>query len=79
MIKQSLLFVALVSFNNIALAHPEVLHSNSLYEQVMHLLTSPFHIATFVALVALLAVVTYKMRPKTKAKKVRHNDKKPRK
>ncbi len=80
MLKTSLIaFISLLFFSNSVFAHPEALQSNSLYEQMMHLLTSPFHISTFIALVVLLAFVTYKMRPKSKAKKVRHNDKKPRK
>lgn len=79
MIKNYLFFITLFSFSNTALAHSEALHSNSMYEQMMHLLISPFHSATFAVLVVLLAFITYKMRPKTKAKKVRHNDKKLRK
>ncbi len=80
MIKTPLItFISLLFFSNSVFAHPEALQSNSLYEQMMHLFTSPFHLGTFIALVVLLAFVPYKMRPKSKAKKVRHHDKKPRK
>ena len=79
MIKKSLLLFTLLSLSNAASAHLEVLHSSSTIEQITHLLTSPFHIATFVSVIAVLAVVTYKMRPKCKAQKIRDNDKKPKK
>ncbi len=75
MIKKSLLLLALFSINNVAFAHLDALHSSSIIEQIMHLLTSPFHITTFVGVIAILAIVTYKMRTKRKVKKVRHNDK----
>ena len=79
MINKSLLLFALLALSNIASAHFEVLHSSSTFEQIMHLLTSPFHIVTFAGVIAVLAIVTYKMRPKRKAQKIRHNDKKPKK
>jgi len=79
MIKKSLLLITLLSLSNLSSAHPEALQSSSAVAQIMHLLTSPFHIATFIGIFVILAIVTYKMSAKPKSQKIRHNDKKTKK